>query len=327
MNGPQSSLRKLLPIGTLVVGAFLTGSLAHATPATITLPGDRVFPESTTSTSDGTLFVGSLASGGVMRVSKGATEAKPWVAPGAFDSRSTFGVLADERSGTLWACSNDASALGVPGPSQVKGSALKGFDLKTGKGRVSVALPGAHTLCNDIAIGVDGAAYVTNSLAPEILRLKPGSQAFEVWVTNPLFDPPAKGAGLDGIAFGADGNLYVDTFNKAELFRVDVKNGQAGKVTKLKPSRPLVLSDALRPTQGGKAFLMIEGEGRLDRVTMSGDEAKIETLKDGLAGPTGVAEVDGVGWVSEGQLPYLFGAKKGTPALPFDLRSVPLSTP
>ena len=234
-------------------------------------------------------------------------------------------MLADAGSGTLWVCSNDVSALGVPGPSKVKGSALKGFDLTTGAGKVSVPLPGgAKALCNDIAIGPDGSAYVTDSLAPEILRLKPGAKTFEVWASDPQFAPPAKGAGLDGIAFGADGDLYVDLFNKAELFRVAVKDGKAGAVTKLTSSRKLVLTDALRPTDGGRAFLMIEGAGRLDRVTVSGDQAKVETLKDGLAGPTGVAEVSGTAWVSEGQLPYLLGQKTGSPALPFDLRAVPL---
>jgi hypothetical protein len=30
---------------------------------------------------------------------------------------------------------------------------------------------------------------------------------------------------------------------------------------------------------------MAEGGGTLDRVTIAGDEARIETLKDGIAGP------------------------------------------
>ncbi|HZM08357.1 MAG TPA: hypothetical protein VFC11_07915 [Methylocella sp.] len=41
---------------------------ASAAPAVIELPGPRAFPESITSTPDGTLYVSSLASGGVFRV-------------------------------------------------------------------------------------------------------------------------------------------------------------------------------------------------------------------------------------------------------------------
>ncbi len=227
----------------------------------------------------------------------------------------------------MWACSNDLSALGVVIASSETGSALKGFDLKTGQGKVSAKLPGDHTLCNDIAIGADGSAFVTNSAAPQILRLPPGSNQLEVWVNDPLLAPPASGAGLDGIAFGTSGSLYVDTYTTGELFRVDVVDGKAGKVKKLKPSRPLTLSDAIRPL-GGNEFLIVEGAGRLDRMRIQGDGAVIETLKDGYAVPTGVAVVGHTAWVSEGQLSYVFDpAKKGqTPNLPFHIYSVPLRT-
>jgi len=305
----------------------MIASSALAAPPSIDLPGDRAFPENIASAKNGTLYVGSLGSGGVMRIKPSAAKAEVWIKPGAFGSRSIFGVLADERSNTLWVCSNDLSALGVAIASTETGSSLIGFDLKTGQGTVRAKLPGDHTLCNDIAIGADGAAYVTNSAAPQILRLPPGSHQLEVWANDPLLAPPAGGAGLDGIAFGSDGNLYVDTYTPGELFRVDVVDGKAGKVTKLKPSRPLVLSDAIRPL-GRNEFLIVEGAGRLDRMRIEGDGAVIETLKDGYAVPTGVAVSGHAAWVSEGQLSYVFDpVKKGqTPKLPFHIYSVPLRT-
>jgi streptogramin lyase len=307
------------------IAGLLIGSSALALPASIGLPGDRVFPENITSTKDGTLYVGSLGSGGIIRIKRGAAKADVWIKPGAFGSRSIFGVLADERSNTLWLCSNDISALGVVIASTETGSSLKGFDLKTGQGKVSAKLPGDHTFCNDIAIGADGSAFVTNSAAPQILRLPPGSNQLEVWADDPLLAPPAGGAGLDGIVFGSSGSLYVDTYTTGELFRVDVADGKPGKVTKLELSRPLTLSDAIRPL-GGNEFLIIEGAGRLDRMHIQGDSAVIETLKEGYAVPTGVAVVGQTAWVSEGQLSYLFDpAKKGeTPNLPFHIYSVPL---
>jgi hypothetical protein len=130
---------------------------------------------------------------------------------------------------------------------------------------------------------------------------------------------------LDGIAFGGDGNLYVDTYNPGELFRVDVTDGKAGKVTKLKLSRPLILPDAIRPLRGN-GFLLIEGGGRLDRMVIERDGAAIETIGEGFAVPTGVAIVGKTAWVSEGQLSYLFDAsKKGTsPNLPFHIYPVGL---
>jgi sugar lactone lactonase YvrE len=307
------------------IAGWLIASSALAVPPSIDLPGDRVFPESIASAKDGTLYVGSLGSGGIIRIKAGAAKAEMWIKPGAFGSRSTFGVLADERSNTLWVCSNDLSALGVAIVSTETGSALKGFDLMTGQGKVSAKLPGDHSLCNDIAIGPDGSAFVTNSAAPQILRLPPGSNQLEVWADDPLLAPPAGGAGLDGIVFGTSGSLYVDTYTSGDLFRVELAHGKAGKVTKIKLSRPLTLPDAIRPL-GGNDFLIIEGAGRLDRMRIQGDSAVIETLKEGYALPTGVAVVGRTAWVSEGQLSYVLDpAKRGqTPNLPFHIYSVPL---
>ncbi len=317
--------RALIALAYLGFLTFATAGRAQA--PTVDLPGERVFPESISSTADGALYVSSLAGGGVLRVAPGASKAESWIKPGAFGTRSTFGVLADESSNTLWVCSNDASALGVAGPSEVKGAFLKGFDLKTGEGKVSAAFPGPRALCNDIAIGPDGSAYVTNTFAPEILRLDPTSGQLRVWASDPQLAPPASGAGLDGIAFGGDGNLYVNTFTPGELFRVDVKDGVAGKVTKLKTSRPLVLTDALRPL-GGQRFLLIEGAGRLDRLTIDGDKAQVETIRDGFIDPTGVTISKDRAWVAEGQLSRLHYPQQGeAPRLPFRLYAAPLSEP
>lgn len=321
---------------TLIQGAMLAALLllgapsgaANFAPRSVTLPGARAFPESISSTADGTLFIGSLAVGGISRAKPGASRATVWIQPGYYGSRSIFGVLADERAGILWACSSDISALGVIAPGTESGSWLKGFDLKTGKGKVSVKLPNEHSLCNDIVVAPDGSVLVTNTAAPEILKLSADRKRLDVWVTDPLFPASDQGPGLDGIAFGGDGNLYVDTYSSAQLFRVDVSHGMAGRVTKLRPSRPLVLADALHLV-GGNTFLMIEGGGSLDRVEINGDAAMIDTIKDGFTVPTGVTRVGPTAWVSEGQLSYVFDPSKKDqkPSLPFKLYGVPLGAP
>ncbi len=226
----------------------------------------------------------------------------------------------------MWACSNDLTA----GPGVTIGgsdgvSALKGFDLKTGEGKVSVALAGKPALCNDITIGPDGAAYVTNTMAPQILRLAPGAKEFEVWFTDPSLQPPNGGAGLDGLAFDPDGNLYVDRYSPGDLYRVNVKSGKATGFTKLTPSRQLVLADAIRRV-GKDRFLIVEGGGRLSSFTPKGDTVTVETLKDGFVTPTGVTVVGHTAWISEGQLSYIFDPSKKTqkPNLPFHIYSVDL---
>ena len=206
----------------------------------------------------------------------------------------------------------------------MSGSHLKGFDLRTGEGKVSAALPGVRPFCNDIAIGQDGSVFVTNTFAPQLLRLKAGSNQLEVWLEDQQFVVPSPGAGLDGIAFGGDGHLYVNTFTKGELFRIEVHNGAPGKVTKLQTSRPLMSPDGLRFVNG-LTFVMVEGKGTLARVIVTGDKASIETLAEGFSVPTAVTVVGTTAWVAEGQLSHLFDpGKNGPPRLPFYLKAVPL---
>ena len=147
----------------LTVGLLAGSGRATAAPSEITIPGDHVFPESITATSDGTLIIGSLGQGSIYRAAPGASTAKLWIKPGTAGMMSVLGVLADERSGTLWACSSDLSAAGVVIRGGQKPVALKSFDLRSGAPKGSVPLPGGRTLCNDIAIGPDGSAYVVQS--------------------------------------------------------------------------------------------------------------------------------------------------------------------
>jgi streptogramin lyase len=293
---------------------------AHSETAPVSVP-DNSFPESVTSTSDGTLFVGSFNDGGVTRVAPGG-KAETLVQPGANGSRSTLGVLADEKSGTLYVCSNDLTGFGVRGPSSINGAYLKTFDLVSGAPKASFALPDAKSFCNDIVVAGDGIAYISDSFAPNIYSLKPGASALEVWATDPAFTPAKDGVGLDGIAIGADGNLYVTTYIPAKLFRVAVKDGKAGEVTELKPSHALDHADAMRAF--GDGFLLIEGAGRLDKVTVKGDEAQIDVIKDGFAEPVSVTQVGDTGWVAEGKLSYIVGPNKGKDPGPFQLQPVAL---
>jgi len=204
----------------ILAGVFTLASPSFADGTNeIKLPGDRAYPESISAAPDGTLYVSSPAVGGVWRIKPQTAAVEEWIKPGAFGTRSTLGVLVDNKSNLLWVCSNDLSSSGVPGPGTVPGSYVKSFDLESGEGKVSAALPGKATLCNDMVVGADGSLFVTNSLAPQILRLKPGSTQLEVWLESPDFEQPPQGApGLDGIAFGSDGNLYVNTFANGDSF-------------------------------------------------------------------------------------------------------------
>ena len=265
----------------------------------IALPAQS-FPESLSIASKDFVFVGS-AMGGVVRVDLHTGRATPFVAPGAGGSASIFGVLADQRNGMLWVCSNDFSRTGVLVPGGEQGHSVKGFDLQTGTLRISLPLPGEKSLCNDLAIGTDGSLFVTDTSAPRILRWRAGTAALEVWV-----DDPVLGNGLDGLAFGDDGSLYVNNIRSGALLRIAVRpDGMPGTVSMLHLPRPLQKPDGMRAI-GGNSFVLAEGGGQIDRVMVRGDVATIQPLAEQLAGPTGVDVRDGTAWYVEGQLGALF---------------------
>jgi sugar lactone lactonase YvrE len=176
VQGDAAKRRAVVALGAAGVICLLAGAAYSQAPVGVP---DKSFPESVTSTKDGTLYAGSFNNGGVVKIALGG-KVEQFVKPGANGSRSTLGVLADEKSGTLYVCSNDLSGLGVKGPNDAKGSVLKTFDLKTGADKGSFTLAETASLCNDIVVGSDGTAYITDSLAPNIYSLKPGATKLEV---------------------------------------------------------------------------------------------------------------------------------------------------
>lgn len=311
------ALLRMWRTGTAVIGAMLI--IAAAPPRDVALPGERLFPESIAISDAGETFIGSQA-GGVLRVPAGGA-AEQWLAPGADGTAAIFGVLADSVNGMLWVCSHDMSDIGIGPRGEAKGSLFKGFDLKTRQQKVSLALPSAQSLCNDIAVSEQGAVYITNTASPEILLWQPGAPALERWFEDRTIQGDGSD-GLNGIAFGADGNLYVTNYGKGEIYRIAMIDGKAGSLTKLALSRPIERPDGLRLIHG-TTFAMTEGAGRLDRVTVTADQAFVEPLVDGLVSPTGVAFSAGTIWYVEGQLAYLFNpAKRLEKPRPFVLKAI-----
>jgi sugar lactone lactonase YvrE len=306
----------------LAVGILLAAS-TQAIAATVTIPGDNVFPESMSAAKNGTLYIGSIGQGAIYRAAPGAAAATLFVKPNA-NLRSVTGVLVDEKSNTLYACTNDWGMFGITTPGGKGPATLMAYNLKTGAQKGSYAFPGNAGFCNDIAVGKDGAAYVTDSVVPRVLRLRRGAKALEVWVQNPIFG--SKGINLDGIAFGSDGALYVTGFSDSKIFKIEVERGmRAGEVSELAPISPVVMPDGFRPLAGGKGnqFLLAEG-GHITLVTVDGPQYSARVLGD-APGSVAVAQHGKTGWVLDGQLKYIFvPALKGKKPEPFTATSVAL---
>jgi sugar lactone lactonase YvrE len=278
---------------TLTLTAVLTAALHAADRTEITFADGRIFPESLTSTKDGTIYFGSLGQDSVYRATPTSSRAEVWIKPKSNGLQSVLGVLADEASGTLWVCASTTG--GRNGAPIVGETALKAFNLRDASFKASYAFPG-NGLCNDIAVAPDGTVYATDTTQARILRLKKGAQAFDVWAADPMLLGT-----VDGVALLADGAVYANSVGQGTLLRIPVnRDGSAGAITKLEPTRMLQGPDGMRAV-GPKTMLLVEG-GRLDEVTIDGTKAEIKVLKEGMPGVTAVTLAEGTAYVAEARL-------------------------
>ncbi len=289
------------------------GAPARPDERHVTIDGTNVYPESVTAAKDGSVYVGSLG-GTIYRAARGAQVAKPWILRSdANGLLSIFGVLADQGSGTLWVCTAPAA---IPGGIAHGQSAVLRFNLHTGAFLHRYPLRSSRSICDDVALARDGTAFVADIGAGQILTLAPGADALTLFARGPELE------GIDGIAFARDGTLYVDNVRKNELLRVErTRDGRFDRLVKLRPSEPIAGPDGFRPV-GGNRFVLAESRaGRIDEVTIRGDEAQIEVLSSGLDFPSGVDSAAGAIYAVEGKIEYLFDPKlRGHSPNPFIVR-------
>jgi sugar lactone lactonase YvrE len=299
-------MRTTLPfLCGLIVAATAVSPIASVAQAQaraqLTISDSAVGAENLTSSSDGTIYFGSMARGTIYRAAPGASQAQPWILASAAGLTNVLGVLADDRRQTLWVCQNATRArAGTPSTGQ---TALRSFDLKTGAAKGTYPFPANSGICNDMAIAADGAVYVTESFRGRVHRLKPGATALEEWVSNQELEV------IDGLAFLSDGALYVNTFTTGRLFRIPVNaDGSAGAIVPIETSMPLVRPDGLRAA-GPRTLIQSEQQGRVAELTINGNRAEVRVLRDGLTRTSGVTLIDGaavvlVDFASAIVLPY-----------------------
>jgi hypothetical protein len=113
---------------------------------------------------------------------------------------------------------------------------------------------------------------------------------------------------------------------KQEMWRVVPQAGATpASFTKLNVDRKLEGPDGLRPI-GGNRFLQAEGTaGRITLVTITGDNAHVEVLREGLQSSPGVTLVGNTVYAVEGKINYLIDAKlRGQDPGPFKAIAIPL---
>ena len=273
-------------------------------PAELVIPGEKIFTESITSAADGRVFVGSITGRTIFVVKTGAATAEPWIKPDNETTLGVLGVFADDKANTLWSCFSP-----FPGKKEApqKQAELRAFDLQSGALKARYPLPTAGAFCNDIAIGSDGTAYVSDTENMEVVRLRRSSSQLEVWAGNGGFGP--KGGVLDGISVLGN-RVFVNTLETNKLFAVPIEaDGKAGAITEIKLDQAINNPDGMR-SFGNHGVLVIEGggSGALSRIKLDGNSGQVSRLKEGFPdGPVATTVVGTTAYVLEGQLGMLFG--------------------
>jgi len=301
-------------------------------PAEIVIPGEGITPESLTSTADGHVIIGSVGARTIWRAAPAAATAEAWIQPGTDGMQGVFGVFADDSTGTLYACSGSFGAPPAAGSPPPPPSTLHTFDLATGAPKGKYPLPDAGGFCNDIAVDAAGNVYITDTNNMLVDRLAKGGTKLETWAGKDG-SLGAKGGVLDGIAVLGD-RVVVNALVASKLYAVPIgADGVAGKAVEIKTDRTVERPDGMR-SFGGTDLLVAEGggQGRLSRVTITGDTGKVATLKEGFPdGPVAVTVVGTTAYVLEGQLALMMNPPKPgetpPPAKPYKATAVEVGTP
>jgi len=255
----------------------------------VTINDTGVQAENLTSSQDGTVYFGSTAKGTIYRAAPAASQADPWIQAAAASLTNVLGLLADDKTNTLWVCQNNTGGRG--GAPVVGQTALRSFDLKSGTAKGTYPFPSNGGVCNDMAVASDGTVYVTESFANRVHRLRPGAAALDAWITDPQL------GAIDGIALLADGAVYVNTFMSGQLFRIPVNpDGSAGTLMRIETSVPLNRPDGLR-TVGPQTLIQAEAQGRVTELTVKGNRAEVRVLQEGLTAASGVTVVGSTAFV------------------------------
>lgn len=281
---------RILTISAVATVLAVVGTTAVLAADKVQIGDAGVFPESITSTADGTLIAGSIGTGQIYRAAPGASLAEGWIPAVAEGPTAVLGVYADEINNTLWACYSDLALFAGAGG---KPSMLRSYDLSSGALKTSVPL-GEGTFCNDIATAADGTAYAADTAGGQLLKVAPGATTAETFFKDAAL------ASLDGLSFGPDRALYLNGVSTNKLFRLTVADGQPGTLTELKLSQDISGPDGMRFGDDGVLYLAENGSAQVSAVTFDGDTANIRVVaKEGWDSPTAVTKVGDTLWVVE----------------------------
>jgi sugar lactone lactonase YvrE len=223
----------------------------------VALPGADYYPEGTASAEDGTIFIGSIMQGAIVKVPAGSTEAQPFVAKPTVH-RGVIGLTVDAQRQLLWFCDSNPKL-----DEAQKGAELVGVQLADGHEVVRHSLSRAEDkapFCNDVIVSPDGDLWFTDSAVGRVFHV-PADRALqagsaEVWAAGDEVRPPATGgSGANGLEW-LEGRLIVANVGRGTLVELDPKSNDPTRGAQL-----ISLTD--EQTQGPASLCSPDGVERV----------------------------------------------------------------
>jgi sugar lactone lactonase YvrE len=212
----------------LAASPGLASPSAGARPSTYQLTGDEggsKFEGIGVDAARGVFYVSEVTGGEIHRGEAMSAQTREWLSGNGTDGRFTArGITTD-----------DAGRVYVAGGPNGIGTGRPDLWVYSPDGTLLAALraPGENAFLNDVAIGPDGAAYFTNSNAPQVFRVSvdDGEWSVQTWADASDTIATAPGFNLGGIVVTADRSaLVVAQGNVGALWRFDLGTAVATRV-------------------------------------------------------------------------------------------------
>ena len=270
------------------------------------LPTGFAYPNGITATPDGTLYVGSVINGDVLRITPdGVIEIAFTKSDEVFAGTS---IRFDPLTNLLWIASPDFLGQEVDGEIIRRPHRIAAINRSSGTVVWSSAIPD-EGFANDIALDGEGGIYVTDSVRDRVLHLSEPGASFGTVAADPLMTPGELGPA--GIAIAPDGNLIIGLYSDGRLLRViPASNEKTAQVTPINLQRPLENPDGLAFAPDGH-LLVLEGatesgNGKLLAVDLTSPEPHtVDVLLEDLKSPLNLTVVGDRVAITEGQIRHL----------------------
>ena len=226
--------RTLAAVLTLAAAPLLVAAPAqadppgHGRPDTYVLTGDTAGSKFEGIGADerrGVFYVSEVTGGEIHRGSAGTARTEQWLDGDGSDGRFTARGITTDAAGRVYVAG---------GPNGI-GTGRPDLWVYAPDGRLLAALraPGENVFLNDVAIGPDGAAYFTNSNAPQVYRVALEGDEWRVtrWADATGTVEQRAGFNLGGIVVSADRSaLVVAQGNAGLLWRFDLRTAAVSPV-------------------------------------------------------------------------------------------------